>query len=101
MKRKSFLLILILNISLTTSAQFEINSFYENDFSNYFCEYYEDGLWGILYQDEVCLWPQFDELKQINYGIFLYKENGLWGVMCPTKKTINPLFEECSVTDIK
>lgn len=101
MNKRIFLFVIIISISLTIKAQFEIKTFHSTKFGNYFYGYEENGQWGIKYQDEVCVWPQFEELKPINNATFLYKENGLWGVMCPTKRITKPLFEDCCVTTPK
>ncbi|MBQ9093696.1 MAG: hypothetical protein IJY03_06870 [Prevotella sp.] len=96
---KKILFILLIIFPITCSAErFDIKSRY-SDYSLFY-EYEENGLWGIKFQDEICLVPQFDGLKPVTnfYNhVFLYKENGLWGIMCPTKIITRPLFDECYI----
>lgn len=100
MYKKFHLFAAIFCISLTANAQgFKIHSYYDSHQTFY--EYQEDSLWGIKYQDDVCIWPQFEELKQATNNTFFYKEHGLWGIMCPTKRITDPLFDECSMKVIK
>lgn len=76
----------------------------ENHLINYgFSPFVEDGLYGVMYNEEICLTPGFDEIKTDSYcvkyrfedkdgfydiekspnhyGLVAYKDNGKWGIM--------------------
>lgn len=90
MGNRILLLLLTLWLSFPChAAYFKLNDSYYS--------FMKDGKWGIMFNDDVVLYPRFDELKSIfdagkikwgyrhymenTYGLFAYKKGDKWGLL--------------------
>lgn len=74
-------------ISLLFLAAFTIQLKAQNGFRFY----QEGGKWGVLYQNEPCLLPIYNQVAEIQRGgLFFYKENGKWGIANVWKRISEP-----------
>lgn len=103
MSFKIFMTFICLWVSIPShSASFHLRDSYYS--------FVTEGKWGIMFNDDIVIYPRFDELKSIlnvrklnwgynhylenTYGLFAYKKNDKWGLLNEYGYLTSPIYDD-------